>query len=685
MVRNDPGAPFRRMGIVDRASPCRIQVNLLGTIHGSMSPDKEPATLLLFKFRFSAERLNGRIKSVKITVQFYEENSDPIVANIAPDGSSQIERSTQETTVSSDIEAGVNAGVGMGLSDRTVQKKTDSVTIDGMQSIRGRNYGSFNTVIWRLTENSTLHSGIPAYLQSAVLLKRSTGDSFSAKFDIEAEVSGFLFRDIQAGLQHSEEDPIILNIPAPPKWPPGMQHPNSNALGSIDLSSLAAIGPLTTVTSDWENQKQEETIQQQAASGLVEPGILVDSKSETRFIDVWGMRPPVEAQTRLPDVLAKEDLEKDFSWIFKSLKPPVVSIDKDGNKRILNEQSGDNEFYNLICQISTDGDGSKVRNVYIAQTPFYTSGFWSLVLYSMTDLDMKRHTSRLSGVIQTDAGVDLSTVLSEVQKLAGKHGRHQSLLPIQLFKVHFAETLKTLKDVQEKIAEVDKDLSSQYEQDSKLEKATKLYKKSSKVLHECSRTLADLRRRRSFEEDLGNQIREGLQKLVELRRQRSLKDDDIQTYPQKDARSDYELAVMMDLYSKMSKGLDLDIEALPGTIESQRNVLFNLITQQDSFVQSRLAGEALRDSKEMKTLSILTILFLPGAFVATVFSTNMFKFESNGQQIWIYFAIVAPLTVALMVGWILWLKLTPQGADEETGDQPGLEMAKEIGKGSKND
>jgi hypothetical protein len=87
----------------------------------------------------------------------------------------------------------------------------------------------------------------------------------------------------------------------------------------------------------------------------------------------------------------------------------------------------------------------------------------------------------------------------------------------------------------------------------------------------------------------------------------------------------------------------------------------------------------------MKTLAILTILFLPGAFIATVFSTNMFEFKSKGQQIWTYFVIVAPLTIVLMVGWVLWLKNTPHRADEETGHQPSLDIIRGGVKGNKKD
>jgi len=71
----------------------------------------------------------------------------------------------------------------------------------------------------------------------------------------------------------------------------------------------------------------------------------------------------------------------------------------------------------------------------------------------------------------------------------------------------------------------------------------------------------------------------------------------------------------------------------------------------------------------MKTLSILTILFLPGAFVATMFSTDMFDFRDKHQMLWVYFAVVVPLTGFLMLGWVLWLRNTPIPVrnDEEAG------------------
>jgi Mg2+ and Co2+ transporter CorA len=91
--------------------------------------------------------------------------------------------------------------------------------------------------------------------------------------------------------------------------------------------------------------------------------------------------------------------------------------------------------------------------------------------------------------------------------------------------------------------------------------------------------------------------------------------------------------------------------------------LYSLISQQDARLQYRLAREAVKDSKAMKTLSVITILFLPGAFMATLFSTNMFTFD-EGQEVRIFFGVFVPLTVVIMAIWLWWIRTTPYGTDK---------------------
>ena len=62
----------------------------------------------------------------------------------------------------------------------------------------------------------------------------------------------------------------------------------------------------------------------------------------------------------------------------------------------------------------------------------------------------------------------------------------------------------------------------------------------------------------------------------------------------------------------------------------------------------------------MRTISVLGIIYLPGTFVATFFSMDMFDWNAKeGNQIaskwlWIYFVVSIPLTVAILILWWMW-------------------------------
>jgi Mg2+ and Co2+ transporter CorA len=45
-----------------------------------------------------------------------------------------------------------------------------------------------------------------------------------------------------------------------------------------------------------------------------------------------------------------------------------------------------------------------------------------------------------------------------------------------------------------------------------------------------------------------------------------------------------------------------------------------------------MAAASSRDSAAMKTLAFLTTLFLPGTFIATVFSTGMFNWQGDSKD-----------------------------------------------------
>ncbi|KAF5971102.1 hypothetical protein FCOIX_10009 [Fusarium coicis] len=551
---------------------------------------------------------------------------------------------------------GIFGNLGVEVRGNVLVERTSSVVLSGYKSLRGNAVGQSNVANWSIMEDPTLKVGVPPYLQTAILVLRRADEIFKANVNVKADVSGFSFRNLQDGLLDSEDDPVIFDPGAGPLIPNELTGLDLHDLGSVDLSQLYKLRHAI----DNDDIMPRITIGQ-TFRDLFPKDRVNDDKAESWFIDLWDNNTAADARNVLHRSLDRGELAKYFSWISETPNNET----RDRGERQTQQQPRPTHFCNLILlneppvallsnffelpddfeisrrhdrggfQVFDGKDGSKSFKLYIIQTPFYSTGFWSLLLYSMVDSTVEGDSSKLSGVIQADAGVDLRRIFGDVRDLIGRHGHHRTLLPVQLFRSHYETTLSAFNSIQADVGIVDEKLLRQFEEQSKLDDASNLYRDLSMTLHKCSMKLAELGRRRKFEEELGTKL-------------------------QQDLKDDSKLRVVVEIYSRMSQSRDSDIESLPGKIESQRNV-------HDSYLQARLARESLRDSKAMKTLSILTILFLPGAFIATIFSTNMFDFTSKNQQVRIYFAIVIPLTAALMICWVLWLKNTPERGDAESG------------------
>lgn len=68
---------------------------------------------------------------------------------------------------------------------------------------------------------------------------------------------------------------------------------------------------------------------------------------------------------------------------------------------------------------------------------------------------------------------------------------------------------------------------------------------------------------------------------------------------------------------------------------------------------------ATMDNQIMKSITLLTMIFLPATFVSAMFSTTFFSFKADGWQFscmfWVYWVITVPLTVITVFAWWKWL------------------------------
>ncbi|KZV93977.1 hypothetical protein EXIGLDRAFT_767524 [Exidia glandulosa HHB12029] len=116
-----------------------------------------------------------------------------------------------------------------------------------------------------------------------------------------------------------------------------------------------------------------------------------------------------------------------------------------------------------------------------------------------------------------------------------------------------------------------------------------------------------------------------------------------------------------DLHSKCIKG---QIDGIAGASQVRSGVGMYRMgrdNQKQAEATEALARESKRDSEVMKTITVVTLVYLPATFVCTLLSMGLFDFNvgENGRlqiarQGWIFLAITLPLTIitlGLAYGW----------------------------------
>ncbi|TQV99979.1 Mg2+ transporter protein, CorA-like/Zinc transport protein ZntB [Cordyceps javanica] len=139
----------------------------------------------------------------------------------------------------------------------------------------------------------------------------------------------------------------------------------------------------------------------------------------------------------------------------------------------------------------------------------------------------------------------------------------------------------------------------------------------------------------------------------------------------------------MDFYKVKLTGLENYIHTTLQRLKVQREwlmtvvplQLYNIMSQREARLNLEIAGEqrriahaSKRDSTAMKMISLLGTLFLPGTFLASVFSMTFFNFQSStmhiaddgnsdadpviSDKLWVFFLLTIPITAAIVGVWI---------------------------------
>jgi hypothetical protein len=244
-------------------------------VHGKISPNGDPATLIVLKFKFQSLAIGRRFKSARITVTFSDTRDDsvPIVENknddsvpatgkkkgpstlaverIVPDGTWALDQSveTEDRTNAANLNGisapGFTINAGFQHQHHEVGQKTDKATVSGTPSIddsrRHRHCinGNNNVVIWSLAENPFTKQGIPTLLEGAILLKRDPTmpeKEFEVLVEIEAVVD---WKTNFSNIIH--KTPINQLITFDPKQDSEGKNYMVNKLGAENLMALQRI------------------------------------------------------------------------------------------------------------------------------------------------------------------------------------------------------------------------------------------------------------------------------------------------------------------------------------------------------------------------------------------------------------------------------------------------------------
>ncbi|OAQ70216.1 Magnesium transport protein CorA, transmembrane region [Pochonia chlamydosporia 170] len=151
------------------------------------------------------------------------------------------------------------------------------------------------------------------------------------------------------------------------------------------------------------------------------------------------------------------------------------------------------------------------------------------------------------------------------------------------------------------------------------------------------------------------------------------------------------MSARLEFYKAKLKGLENYIHTTLERLKVQREALYNIMSQREARLNLEIAGEqrriahaSKRDSTAMKTISLMGTLFLPGTYLASVFSMTFFNFQETAKPVsvdlWIYFAVTVPITAAIVGIWV-WFdrrREAQYAKDDEDLEQNIDKMEKDI-------
>ena len=139
-----------------------------------------------------------------------------------------------------------------------------------------------------------------------------------------------------------------------------------------------------------------------------------------------------------------------------------------------------------------------------------------------------------------------------------------------------------------------------------------------------------------------------------------------------DKRTEAQVQTLHSLISQRDNAVSIQLaEASKTTAEA--SLRDNQSLKQLAEDSKNIAAATQKDSAAMRTIAIVTIIFLPGTFTATLFSADFFNLQPTGDTvvskwIWAYAGITLGLTAGVLISYYIPMRRRTQEIDRLVGE-----------------
>ncbi|MCJ1307310.1 hypothetical protein MMC25_000956 [Agyrium rufum] len=146
---------------------------------------------------------------------------------------------------------------------------------------------------------------------------------------------------------------------------------------------------------------------------------------------------------------------------------------------------------------------------------------------------------------------------------------------------------------------------------------------------------------------------------------------------------------------RVCSNLQLEARQIQERTKIQISAIYSLIAQRDNILNlqvahdsKRLADASRRDSSAMKTIAVLTIVFIPGTFVAAFFAMPLFDWDASSPhavlrpRFYVYWVVTIPATLLLVLVWRIWIRLNSSDDDTATVRSAGNSLSTKTDQGT---